>query len=57
MESFSPEVESRAIIEGQIMAKFVHARKLGYKITSTSRVLATGGASKNTDILQVCPAA
>lgn len=49
---FSPEVEVRAIVEGQFMAKWVHAHKLGYQITASSRILATGGASKNTAILQ-----
>ena len=53
VEQFPPEVEVRAIVESQIMAKFVHARSLGYQITASSRVLATGGASQNPRILQV----
>ena len=36
------------------MAKRYHAEKLGYKLTSSSRILATGGASQNKEILQVC---
>lgn len=55
VDSFSPEVEVRAVIEGQFLAKLTHARSLGYQISSSSRVLATGGASKNTEILQVHP--
>ncbi len=54
VEAFPPEVEVRALVEGQIMAKLYHAPQLGYEITPTSRVLATGGASMNTHIRQVC---
>lgn len=54
VDSFPPKVEARAVIEGQFMAKLTHARNLGYQISSSSRVLATGGASKNSKILQVC---
>lgn len=53
VESFPPEVEVRALVEGQIMAKLHHAQLLGYEITPFSRVLATGGASKNSHIRQV----
>uniref|UniRef100_A0A671NMB6 Xylulose kinase n=1 Tax=Sinocyclocheilus anshuiensis TaxID=1608454 RepID=A0A671NMB6_9TELE len=51
--SFEHEMEIRALIEGQFLAKRVHAEKLGYKIIAGTRVLATGGASSNKDILQV----
>lgn len=54
VETFPPEVEVRAVIEGQIMAKLYHAQLLGYEITPSSRVLATGGASQNSHICQVC---
>ncbi|KAJ8277574.1 hypothetical protein GJAV_G00076820 [Gymnothorax javanicus] len=50
---FAEEVEIRALVEGQFLAKRVHAEKLGYKIIPGTRVLATGGASSNKDILQV----
>lgn len=53
MKSFSPKVEVRAVIEGQFLAKLSHAKSLGYEITSSSRVLATGGGSENEEILQV----
>lgn len=51
--AFTPEVEIRALVEGQFLAKRVHAEKLGYRIIQGTRVLATGGASSNKDILQV----
>uniref|UniRef100_A0A8C8ID59 Xylulose kinase n=1 Tax=Oncorhynchus tshawytscha TaxID=74940 RepID=A0A8C8ID59_ONCTS len=50
---FSAQGEIRALVEGQFLAKRVHAEKLGYKIIPGTRVLATGGASSNKDILQV----
>ncbi|XP_029444278.1 xylulose kinase isoform X2 [Rhinatrema bivittatum] len=50
---FAKEMEIRALIEGQFMAKRIHAEKLGYKIMPRSRILATGGASNNKEILQV----
>ncbi|XP_057178795.1 xylulose kinase isoform X2 [Triplophysa rosa] len=50
---FDPEVDIRALVEGQFLAKRLHAEKLGYKIIPGTRVLATGGASANQDILQV----
>ncbi|XP_076146623.1 xylulose kinase isoform X1 [Alosa pseudoharengus] len=53
VEGFSDEEEIRALVEGQFLAKRVHAEKLGYKIIPGTRVLATGGASSNVDILQV----
>lgn len=53
LDSFPCEVEVRALIEGQLLAKFVHAHTLGYRITSSTRILATGGAADNASILQV----
>nr|XP_023956726.1 xylulose kinase isoform X3 [Chrysemys picta bellii] len=50
---FPKEVEIRALIEGQFMAKRIHAEKLGYKIMPRTRIVATGGASYNKEILQV----
>ncbi|KAM9489374.1 xylulose kinase isoform 2-T3 [Clarias gariepinus] len=52
VSAFTPEVEIRALVEGQFLAKRVHAEKLGYRIIQGTRVLATGGASCNKDILQ-----
>lgn len=48
---FSQEVEVRAVVEGQFLAKRVHAQRLGFGFGG--RVLATGGASKNPGIVQV----
>ncbi|XP_033124154.1 xylulose kinase-like isoform X2 [Anneissia japonica] len=53
VSSFTPGAEIRAVIEGQFLAKRLHAENLGYHIGSDSRVLATGGASCNKSILQV----
>ncbi|KAM5281344.1 xylulose kinase [Ctenodactylus gundi] len=50
---FSGDVEVRALIEGQFMAKRIHAEGLGYRVMSKTKILATGGASHNRDILQV----
>ncbi|KAK9396069.1 xylulose kinase [Crotalus adamanteus] len=51
--AFPKDVEIRALIEGQFMAKRIHAEKLGYKILPTTKILATGGASHNKAILQI----
>ncbi len=51
--AFPPAIELRALIEGQFLAKLNHATKLGFTITQSTRVLATGGASANIRILQV----
>ncbi|XP_066300967.1 xylulose kinase-like [Branchiostoma lanceolatum] len=53
VESFPPAVEVRALVEGQFLAKRAHAEMLGYSVGCSTRVLATGGASSNTSILQV----
>ena len=51
--SFSAATEFRALLEGQFLAKLYHARKLGFQMTSSTRMLATGGATANEKILQV----
>ncbi|XP_056155516.1 LOW QUALITY PROTEIN: xylulose kinase [Lampris incognitus] len=53
VSGFSAQVEVRALVEGQFLAKRLHAEKLGYTILPGTRVLATGGASSNKAILQV----
>ena len=40
-------------MEGQLLAKRLHAEKIGFKITADTRILVTGGASVNLAILQV----
>ncbi|CAL8109379.1 unnamed protein product [Orchesella dallaii] len=49
----SKEVEVRALIEGQFLSRRIHAERIGCKTSKESKILATGGASGNEDILQV----
>ncbi|XP_044610767.1 xylulose kinase isoform X1 [Equus asinus] len=53
VSAFPWDVEIRALIEGQFMAKRIHAEGLGYRVMPKTKILATGGASHNRDILQV----
>ncbi|XP_055363673.1 xylulose kinase isoform X2 [Betta splendens] len=53
VSSLSPEAEVRALVEGQFLSRRLHAERLGYSIIPGTRVLATGGASCNKEILQV----
>ncbi|KAM8731540.1 xylulose kinase isoform 1-T1 [Acanthopagrus schlegelii] len=53
VSSLSPQVEVRALVEGQFVSRRLHAERLGYSIIPGTRVLATGGASSNKEILQV----
>lgn len=53
VQRFSKEVEVRALIEGQFLAKRIHAENLGFAIDSSSRIIATGGASTNKSLIQV----
>ncbi|XP_029425956.1 xylulose kinase isoform X2 [Nannospalax galili] len=53
VSAFPGDVEIRALIEGQFMAKRIHAEGLGYRVMPKTKILATGGASHNRDILQV----
>jgi len=49
----SEETEIRALIEGQVMAKRIHAEQMGFRFVEGTRVLVTGGASANSAIIQV----
>ncbi|XP_055928953.1 xylulose kinase-like isoform X1 [Argiope bruennichi] len=53
VQRFSKEVEVRALVEGQFLAKRVHAEDFGFKIDSSARIIATGGASTNKSLIQV----
>lgn len=53
MKFSSLEVEVRALIEGQFIAKRAHAEDFGLHINKDTKILATGGASINKSILQV----
>ena len=43
----------RALVEGQMAAKRVHAERLGFQLGEDTRILVTGGASVNKAIQQV----
>jgi xylulokinase len=45
--------DARAIIEGQMLAKRLHAEQLGLTRASDARTLVTGGASQNSRILSI----
>ncbi|KAJ3650324.1 hypothetical protein Zmor_022019 [Zophobas morio] len=49
----SLEVEVRALIEGQFIAKRAYAEDIGFTLGKDTKILATGGASANKAILQV----
>ncbi|CAG0890373.1 unnamed protein product [Cyprideis torosa] len=49
----SNEVYVRALVEGQFLSRRLHAQRIGFTCGPCSRVLATGGASQNTALLQV----
>ncbi|XP_013167908.1 PREDICTED: xylulose kinase [Papilio xuthus] len=48
-----PQFEARALLEGQALARRAHAEDMGFKIDSSSRLVATGGASVNKELLQI----
>ena len=50
MDSFDPAVEVRAIVEGQFLSMRHHCVNIGIE---PEAILATGGTSQNTAILQV----
>jgi xylulokinase len=50
VDAFGPEVEVRAVVEGQFLALRSHGARIGLAPT---RLLATGGASANRDILRI----
>ncbi|XP_050297217.1 xylulose kinase-like isoform X2 [Anthonomus grandis grandis] len=49
----SLEVEVRACVEGQFIAKRVYAEDFGFEVGKGTKILATGGASQNKALLQV----
>ncbi|XP_034486804.1 xylulose kinase isoform X2 [Drosophila innubila] len=49
----SPQIEIRALIEGQMLHHRAIAEDMGFLFSSESKILATGGASVNKSILQV----
>ncbi|XP_060068180.1 xylulose kinase-like [Ylistrum balloti] len=53
VESFPPEIEVRAVLESQFLARRMYAELRGMRVGPQTRVIATGGASSNMAILQV----
>lgn len=49
----SPEIEIRALIEGQMLHHRAIAESMGFLFGNEAKILATGGASVNKSILQV----
>jgi len=50
IKDYSPEVEARAVVEGQFLSMRLHGENIGLK---AKRILATGGASANVGILKI----
>lgn len=50
VDSFPPETEIRAVVEGQFLSMRLHGSNIGIQAT---RILATGGASANPALLQI----
>ncbi|XP_013192909.1 xylulose kinase [Amyelois transitella] len=53
LRSLGAPFEARALLEGQALARRVHAEEMGFRLDSSSRVIATGGASVNKELLQI----
>ncbi|KAJ2947291.1 hypothetical protein O0L34_g17007 [Tuta absoluta] len=53
IDKTAPQFEARALLEGQAIARRVHAEDMGFKLDESSRIIATGGASVNKDLLQI----
>ncbi|KAF1761032.1 hypothetical protein GCK72_009286 [Caenorhabditis remanei] len=49
----SPEKFARAVFESQCFFKHLYTQKMGFKKSQSSRILVTGGASRNTVLLQM----
>lgn len=49
----SPEIEIRALVEGQMLHHRAVAESMGFLFGDDAKIIATGGASVNTSILQV----
>lgn len=49
----SPQIEIRALIEGQMLHRRMVATDMGFNFNTNTKLVATGGASINKSILQV----
>ncbi|KAE9417946.1 hypothetical protein Angca_007343, partial [Angiostrongylus cantonensis] len=52
VEKFPPEIEARALLEGQSLLKLMYARMMGCR-TGKGRLFLTGGASTNRDLQRI----
>ena len=55
VSDFPKEVEIRALIEGQFMAKRIHAEKLGYKVSKYDEKAAAPMAQAQIGVPTVTP--
>ncbi|RVE44325.1 hypothetical protein evm_011049 [Chilo suppressalis] len=53
IDKMAPQFEARALLETQAIARRAHAADIGLAIDASSRVVATGGASVNKELLQI----
>ncbi|KAI8421195.1 hypothetical protein MSG28_008264 [Choristoneura fumiferana] len=53
VERPAPQFEARALLEGQAVARRAHAEDMGFELVESSRLIATGGASVNKELLQI----
>ncbi|XP_053605416.1 xylulose kinase [Plodia interpunctella] len=53
LQRLAPQFEARALLEGQAIARRAHAEDMGFRLDSSSRVIATGGAAVNKELLQI----
>ncbi|OWR42515.1 xylulose kinase isoform 1 [Danaus plexippus plexippus] len=49
----APQFEARALLEGQALSARAHSEDVGLALERSSRIVATGGASVNTSLLQI----
>ncbi|XP_048477632.1 xylulose kinase [Plutella xylostella] len=53
IDKAQPQFEARALLETQALARRAHAADMGFQIDQSSRIIATGGASVNKELLQI----
>lgn len=53
IEKTAPQFEARALLETQAIARRVHTQDMGFVFDESSRLIATGGAAVNKDLLQI----
>ncbi|XP_050677821.1 xylulose kinase isoform X1 [Leptidea sinapis] len=53
LEKVAPQFETRALLETQALARRAHAEDMAFRLDKSSRIVATGGASVNKELLQI----